>query len=63
MFNFNATGIDRKRKTLDSQIVFGAENIYKFKLYTICKRSIEYNNFDFLNRDNTVLSTVIALNL
>lgn len=59
MFNLNATGIERTSKTLDSQIVFGAANIYKFKLYTICKRSIEYNNFDFLNRDSDILFEVL----
>lgn len=59
MFNFNATGTDRKRKALDSQIVFGAAKIYKFKLYTICKRNIEYNNLDFLCRDSDILFEVL----
>lgn len=59
MFNFNATGIYRKRKALDSQIVFGAAKIYKFKLYTIRKRSIEYNNSDFLSRDSDILFEVL----
>lgn len=59
MFNFNVTEIDRKRKTLDTQMVFGVAKIYKFKLYTICKRSIEYNNFDFLNRDGDILFEVL----